>query len=75
MSNIWEMTIGDRIASLRSRRGLTQAELGELCGWADSRIGAYERNEVKKPRRSSIIKIAEAFHMTYEEFMKGVDIV
>lgn len=69
------MTVGDRIASLRSRRGLTQAELGELCGWADSRIGAYERNEVKKPRRSSIIKIAEAFHMTYEEFMKGVDIV
>lgn len=69
------MTIGDRIASLRSRRGITQAELGELCGWADSRIGAYERNEVKKPRRSSIIKIAEAFHMTYEEFMKGVDIV
>ena len=75
MSNIWKMTIGDRIASLRSRRGITQAELGELCGWADSRIGAYERNEVKKPRRSSIIKIAEAFHMTYEEFRKGVDIV
>ncbi len=74
MSNVWKMTIGDRIASLRSRRGLTQAELGELCGWSDSRIGAYERNEVKKPKPASLMKLAEAFHMTYEEFMKGVNI-
>lgn len=75
MSNIWRMTIGDRIVSLRSGKGLTQEELGELCGWPDSRIGAYERNEVKKPKHASLIKLAEAFHMTYEEFMKGVDIV
>lgn len=75
MRNIWRMTIGDRIVSLRSGKGLTKAELRELCGWPDSRIGAYERNEVKKPKHASLIKLAEAFHMTYEEFMKGVDIV
>ena len=74
MSNIWRMTIGDRIASLRIRKRLTQAELGELCGWPDSRIGAYERNEIKKPRIESIMKLASAFNLTYEEFMEGVDI-
>lgn len=74
MSDIGKMTIGDRSADLRRRRGLTQAELGGLCGWADSRIGAYERDEVKKPRPASLMKLAEAFNMTYAGFMKGVDI-
>lgn len=74
MTSIRRISLGDKIKKLRWRKGLTQTELGELCSWPDSRIGAYERNEVKKPKVASLIKLASAFGMTYEEFMEGVDI-
>lgn len=68
------MTFGDQIRSLRVAKGLTQAELGERCGWPDSRIGAYERNEVKKPTVKSINKLADAFGLAYEQLLVGVDL-
>lgn len=75
MSGVKEVTLGERIKCLRWRNRLTQAELGNLCGWPDSRIGVYERNEVKKPKKASLVKLASAFRMTYEEFMEGVEIL
>lgn len=68
------MTLGEKIYRLRRRENLTQADLGEIIGWPDSRIGAYERGEVKHPRQETILKIATAFNLSYDEFMMNVEV-
>ena len=68
------MTRGEKIYQLRRRENLTQADLGDIIGWSDSRIGAYERGEIKHPRQESVLKIAAAFNMSYDEFMTNVEV-
>lgn len=58
-------TIGDNIRSFRISKGLTQTELGKLCGWADSRIGTYERNETK-PGAASLERLAHVLGVSVE---------
>jgi transcriptional regulator with XRE-family HTH domain len=41
------MTFGERITSIRKRKGISQAELGKQVGTSGDIIGKYERNEVK----------------------------
>ena len=53
------MEIGDRIRAIRMERGLTQKELGNLCGMADSAIRRYESNR-GNPTQKTLIKIAKA---------------
>ena len=36
------MNLGDKIKQVRKKRGLTQKQLGNLCGMADSAIRRYE---------------------------------
>lgn len=36
------MNLGDKIKQVRKKRGLTQKQLGDLCGMADSAIRRYE---------------------------------
>ena len=67
------MTVGEKIKEQRCRARLTQAQLGDRIGWPDSRIGVYERGE-HKPTIRSLIKIARAFDITYDEFMKDVEL-
>ena len=52
-------TTGMRIRYARIMRGLTQKDLGKLCGMADSQIGVYERDE-SNPRPGSLKRVAEA---------------
>lgn len=51
------MGIGEDIKSLRKQRGLTQKQLGELCGIAESNIRKYE-NGKQNPKQETIHKIA-----------------
>lgn len=53
------MTIGDNIKKIRIEKGLTQKELGELCGMADSAIRRYEKGPLV-PKLSTLNKIADA---------------
>lgn len=53
------MEVGDRIRAIRMERGLTQKELGELCGMADSAIRRYESNR-GNPTQKTLLKIAKA---------------
>ncbi|MCI9057806.1 MAG: helix-turn-helix transcriptional regulator, partial [Oscillospiraceae bacterium] len=36
------MTIGQNIRALRKKKGLTQAQLGGLCGISGGAVGSYE---------------------------------
>lgn len=59
-------TIGGKIKKLRKHRGLTQEELGLLCGFpkesARIRINQYENNK-KTPKKNVIIALANALQI------------
>lgn len=50
----------------RTIRGLSQEDLGELCGISNTSIGAIERGQ-SIPTILTIAKIAKAFNMSVSE--------
>lgn len=53
------MSAGDNIKKIRKQKGLTQKQLGELCGLADSAIRRYENGRAN-PKYETKKKIADA---------------
>lgn len=53
------MTVGQNIRAIRKERGLTQKELGKLCGIAESNIRKYEADK-QNAKIETIEKIAKA---------------
>ncbi len=60
------MSIGDNIKRLRNEKGLTQKQLGDLCGMADSAIRRYE-NGGSNPKFGTVQKIAAALQVSVSE--------
>lgn len=56
------MSIGENIRVARNRKGLTQKQLGERCGMADSAIRRYESDR-GNPTIETIKRIAKALEM------------
>ena len=48
------MTIGEKIKFLRQKKGLTQKQLGALCGMADSAIRKDMKADGGKTENSNI---------------------
>ncbi len=61
---------GDRIRQLRKEKGLTQKQLGDLCGMADSAIRRYESGR-QNPKIETLKKIASALEAPIELFIAG----
>ena len=60
------MTVGEMIKELRIHKGLTQKQLGELCGgMADSAIRRYESGRAN-PKLGTLKKIADALEVTID---------
>ena len=57
------MTIGDTLKQARLNAGLTQKQLGEKCGMADSAIRKYESGK-NKPKIEPLKKIAAALNVS-----------
>ena len=53
------MTVGENIKRLRKERGLTQKQLGEMCGIAESNIRKYEADK-QNAKIETIERIAQA---------------
>lgn len=53
------MTVGENIRKLRKERGLTQKQLGELCGINEANIRKYEADK-QNAKIETIEKIAKA---------------
>lgn len=68
------MTIGERIRTLRTERGMTQAQVAQRAGGCllAKHIGAYE-HDVHNPRIDTLLALARAFEMSLDEFVRGVD--
>lgn len=62
------MTIGERIREIRKSRGLTQKELGERLGLSYQSIAQWE-NDLRKPKSETILKIACALGVRYEDIV------
>lgn len=58
------MTTGERIRAERQKAGLTQKQLGELCGIAEPTIRRYELDKLK-PKRETLQKIAKPLGIYY----------
>ena len=56
---------GAKIKEVRIRKGLTQKQLGDLCGIADSNIRKYENNK-QNPKIETVKKIASALGVGIE---------
>lgn len=57
------MTIGQNIRVWRKKRGLTQNELGRLCGISGAAVGSYEKGATL-PRRRVVEKLAAALEIS-----------
>jgi len=58
------LTLGERISLLRRRRALTQHQLAQRIGVAQSEIHRLETGLVKDPHFSRIIALAKALQVT-----------
>lgn len=52
------MTVGERIRAVRKSAGMTQKQVGEGCGIAESTIRRYEIDDLN-PKFDTVIKIAK----------------
>ena len=55
--------IGSRIRAIRTKKGMSQAELGELIGLNADRVQKYE-NGARKPKADMLKKIASALEVS-----------
>ena len=58
------MPTGNKIKEFRIKKGLTQKELGNLCGMADSAIRRYENGKAN-PKMETLQKIATALRCKF----------
>lgn len=56
------MTVGQNIRALRKKKGLTQAQLGKLCGVTGPMLSGYERGETL-PKKKVLESIAKALEV------------
>jgi transcriptional regulator with XRE-family HTH domain len=64
------VTLGRRLSRLREKRGLDQAQLGEILNLSKSTISAYER-DTRSPNPEIIVLLAEFFNVTTDYLLRG----
>lgn len=64
------MTVGENIKRFRKKQGLTQKQLGELCGMNESQLRRYEIGKAN-PKIETIQKIAEAMSVPINHLLEG----
>ncbi len=64
----------DLVGTLRERRedrGLTQAELSDRCGVADTIISRIETGRISDPRVSTLVRLAEGLEISPGDFLES----
>lgn len=69
-----KLSIPENIKKIRREKGLTQKELGNLCGMADSAIRRYESGRAN-PKINTLIKIAEALNCEVSDIDESIIVV
>ena len=63
------MTMGEYIKQLRLQKGLSQEELGKLCGVNRAAVNKWELGTVENIKRSTIKRLSEIFGVSPCELM------
>lgn len=63
------MPVGTKIKEIRQKKQLTQRQLGELCGIADSNIRKYESGK-QNPKLETLQKIATALNVSTSDLLE-----
>jgi len=63
--------LGNRIATVRRERGVTQEQLAEQTGFTSITIGYIEQGR-RSPRIATVFKIAECLKVPVAELFKGL---
>lgn len=66
--------IGDIIREMRIKRGLSQAQLGDMVGVGRSAISNYEKG-FRIPDLETAEKLADAFNVSFGNFVDGQEII
>ena len=62
--------MGARIAALRRKAGMSQAELARQLGCSASAVGMYEQGR-REPSADTIVALSEIFEVTTDYLLKG----
>ena len=69
----WEPTVfGQRLKALRAAAGLTQVELGKLCGIVPNTLAKYESGK-QEPAWPIVLKIAQGLGVSCSAFTEQPD--
>jgi transcriptional regulator with XRE-family HTH domain len=68
-----ELTLGQRIASLRRASGWSQRRLAQAAGVSHGYIGLLERGQLTSPGRFRLDAIARAFHLRTSDALLALD--
>jgi transcriptional regulator with XRE-family HTH domain len=60
-----------RLEKVRLDRGLTQAQLSELCGLTQPHLSALERG-AWEPRLETIVRLVRALEASYEDLLPPI---
>lgn len=71
-------SLGNRIRTLRTQKGMTQAELGQVLNVSKVSISGYENN-TREPDMRSLIKLADFFNVTTDyllgRFLQNIKLI
>lgn len=62
--------LGARIAALRRKAGMSQAQLGEALQVSPSTVGMYEQGR-REPAAQTLVKLAEIFQVSTDFLLTG----
>ena len=62
--------LGARIAALRRKAGLSQAQLGEALQVSPSTVGMYEQGR-REPAAQTLVKLSEIFEVSTDFLLTG----
>ena len=65
-------TLGNRLATLRKQKGLSQAELARLLGLGQSTIAMYERDK-RQPDMDTLNRLADFFGVSADYLLGRAD--
>jgi transcriptional regulator with XRE-family HTH domain len=68
------MTLSERVAELRKAQRISQDRLAEKAGIPRPIITRLEAGNQKSVLVETAVRLARAFGLTVDEFLKGVDI-
>lgn len=69
------MDIGEYIKQLRTKKGISQEELGKVVGVQRAAVQKWEAGKVQNLKRSTIKKLAEYFNVSPVNFISNDDIM